>query len=411
MSDKPFASYAANENHPDYDRLTARRTELYARPDEVRSPFARDYTRILHCTAYRRLKHKTQVFYNVGNDHICTRMEHVLHVESVSGTIAKHLGLNDELTKAISMGHDLGHAPFGHQGEMILSHLCEEHLNESFWHEKNGLRFVDKIELLEDNYKVSKNLDLTYAVRDGIISHCGEVDEPVLVPRDRLMNLDEFTTPGQFMPATWEGCLVKLADKIAYVGRDIEDAISLGFLDGHTKAKLLELARVNDCNVLNSTVIMHNMIIDVCRESTPDKGIRLSEKFLDQLNIIKRFNTENIYSNERFQTYKAYTELIINELFRVLMSCECGEHSLEKIQSKCGEYGDLFDLFLEFVIKYCDEEYIAELGLADPKGKRSNEKLYGKFDTHEIYVRAVIDYISGMTDSFAIKSFDRLITF
>ena len=210
--------------------------------------------------AYRRLKHKTQVFFNISNDHICTRMEHVNHVESVSSTIAKALGLNEELTKAISIGHDLGHAPFGHQGESVIKKLSQEYLGKNYWHEQNGLRFVDQIELLEDNYKIYRNLDLTYAVRDGIISHCGEVDQNGIFPRDISIAIDDFDTPGKFQAVTWEGCVVKMADKIAYVGRDIEDAINLGFLDQSAQHKLLRMARANDERVMNTTVIMHNMV-------------------------------------------------------------------------------------------------------------------------------------------------------
>ena len=136
MSEKLFEKYAATEGNEKYEELIKRHDGLYSRHDDVRSPLARDYTRILHSTAYRRLKHKTQVFYNVENDHICTRMEHVSHVESVSGTIAKYLGLNDELTRAISTAHDLGHAPFGHQGEKILTEISEEYLGQPFWHER-----------------------------------------------------------------------------------------------------------------------------------------------------------------------------------------------------------------------------------------------------------------------------------
>ena len=116
MSTGIFIDSAATSNNANWKKLIQRPDTLYSRNDDVRSPFARDYTRILHSMAYRRLKHKTQVFFNIDNDHICTRMEHVSHVESVSSTIANELGLNPELTKAISMGHDLGHAPFGHQG-------------------------------------------------------------------------------------------------------------------------------------------------------------------------------------------------------------------------------------------------------------------------------------------------------
>ena len=138
MEKEKFKSVATTPENSNWEKLTERTTELYSRADDVRSPFARDYTRILHSLAYRRLKHKTQVFFFFFYDHICTRMEHVAHVESVSHTIAKSLGLNDELTKAIAMGHDLGHAPFGHQGETVISQLSEKYLGEKFWHEKNG---------------------------------------------------------------------------------------------------------------------------------------------------------------------------------------------------------------------------------------------------------------------------------
>ena len=136
---KPFIKQAATIGNHNWEKLISRKSELYFRKDDIRTPFARDYTRVLHSMAYRRLKHKTQVFFNINNDHICTRMEHVNHVESVSSTIAKALGLNDELTKAISIGHDLGHAPFGHQGEVVLRKLSKKYLDQEFWHEQNGL--------------------------------------------------------------------------------------------------------------------------------------------------------------------------------------------------------------------------------------------------------------------------------
>ena len=157
------------------------------------------------------------------------------------------------------------------------------------------MRFVDEIELLEDNYNVAKNLDLTYAVRDGIISHCGEVDENGLSPRKELIDLNDFKKAGQYPPSTWEGCIVKIADKIAYVGRDIEDAISLGFLEAKDINNLLKLARAYDEKVMNTTVIMHNMIIDICKNSSPENGISLSNTFLEQLNEIKLFNYDYIY--------------------------------------------------------------------------------------------------------------------
>ena len=130
---------------------------------------------------------------------------------------------------------------------------------------------MDDIELLEDEYRKHKNLGLTYAVRDGIISHCGEVDENGLVPRLDPDAYRSSTSPGKYQAATWEGCVVKISDKIAYLGRDIEDAIHLGFLEQPQKDELLVMARENDANVMNTTVIMYNMITDICKHSSPDQ--------------------------------------------------------------------------------------------------------------------------------------------
>ena len=120
-----FASVKTDEKNPKWQQCIKRENTLYNRGNDIRSEFERDYTRLLHCEAYRRLKHKTQVFYAPQNDHICTRIEHVNHVASVSATIAKYLGLNQELTEAIAIGHDIGHAPFGHTGEDILNSLIQ----------------------------------------------------------------------------------------------------------------------------------------------------------------------------------------------------------------------------------------------------------------------------------------------
>lgn len=411
MIEAKFKSVAATPENSNWDRLTARAVDLYSREDDVRSPFARDYTRILHSLAYRRLKHKTQVFFNIDNDHICTRMEHVAHVESVSHTIAKCLGLNDELTKAIAMGHDLGHAPFGHQGETVISELSKEYLNENFWHEKNGVRFVDEIELLEDNYKKSKNLDLTYAVRDGIISHCGEVDENGLIPRSELIDLSDFTKPGQYQPATWEGCVVKISDKIAYVGRDIEDAINLGFLNDTTKNDLLKMARANDENVLNTTVIMHNLIIDICENSSPEKGICLSPYFLEQLNSIKDFNYKHIYGHERLVPFKEYSKLVINQIFDALNKTYDGRHSWTAINDKKKYYPILMNSFDKWLARYCCVDIIPEGELLTIALNCENKKIYGKLENEKIYVQAILDFISGMTDRFAIKVFNELLTY
>lgn len=409
--ERKFLKQATTAANPNWEILSARQSELYSRSDDIRSPFARDYTRILHSMAYRRLKHKTQVFFNIDNDHICTRMEHVSHVESVSSIIAKTLGLNEELTKAISIGHDLGHAPFGHQGESVIKKLSQKYLVKDFWHEQNGLRFVDQIELLEDNYKIYKNLDLTYAVRDGIISHCGEVDQNGLFPRDISIKIEEFDLPGKFQAATWEGCVVKMADKIAYVGRDIEDAINLGFLDQSAQNELLRMARANDERVMNTTVIMHNMIIDICQNSSPDNGISMSPQFNQQINDIKAFNYEQIYGHRRLTPFKHYSELVISQIFDELISFYQGKYTWNALDENEHFTPTLIKSFKKWLARYCSPDIVPKGELKLLALSCENLKIYNELETKEIYIQAIIDYISGMTDRFAISLFTELLEY
>ena len=410
--EKQFASVAMSEKHKNWERITQRENELYSRLDDIRSPFARDYTRILHSLAYRRLKHKTQVFYNAaGNDHICTRMEHVLHVESVSNTIARQLGLNEELTKAIAMAHDLGHAPFGHQGEKIIRKLTKQYLGKNFWHEQNGVYFVDNIELLEDNQQIMRNLHLTYGVRDGIISHCGEMDQNSLCPRDEIFDLKEFDEPGKYQASTWEGCVVKLSDKIAYLGRDIEDATRLGYLSDEAQKLLLEMAKSRNDNAVNTTVIMHNMIIDLCQNSSPEKGLCLSDEMSQQLNEIKRFNYENIYSNKRLKPFELYSELVINQLFETLVSYYdlYGQDVIAKLSENAFDQKSFVKGFVQWLVQYVDKTLVTQNRSVNIVQNCDNRKIYGSLNTREQYLTAVIDFISGMTDMYAINAFEELL--
>lgn len=406
-----FSSYGAFPENPDFDRLIRREDSLYTKNNDCRDQFERDYTRILHSLAYRRLKHKTQVFFNIENDHICTRMEHVSHVESVSTTIAKQLGLNVGLTRAIAMGHDLGHAPFGHQGERELDAISKKYLGKGFFHERNGLHFVDNIELLEDDYRVFRNLNLTYAVRDGIISHCGEVDDSDLRPREEYIDLNTFVKVGQYQPFTWEGCVVKLSDKIAYVGRDIEDAIRLGFLTKENMETLADMAKEYDKMAINTTVIIHNMIYDVCGNSSPERGICLSETFHEQLKEIKQFNYEFIYRNKRLDTFTKYARLVLEQIFLVLLDAYDGENTVSELRKRAKYYPELMGAFADWLAKFCETELDMFSNMTEKTVKCMNRKIYGYLETEEIYMGAIIDYISGMSDNYAIKVFNELITY
>ena len=402
MTANLFREYASNENNVDWKNHIEREIPLYQRKNDIRSEYERDYTRILHSLAYRRLKHKTQVFFNIGNDHICTRMEHVQHVESVSCTIAKYLGLNVDLTRAIAMGHDLGHAPFGHEGEVELTNIRNELGLDDFWHERNSLRIIDNIELLEDDSSNYQNLNLTYAVRDGIISHCGEVDDNGIIPRTEKIDLNKFTKSGEYQAYTWEGCVVKVADKIAYLGRDIEDAIRMDFIESKDLKELREISKVYGEKIMNTTVIIHNFIISICENSSPEAGIRLSEEHNKMLKRIKDFNYRAIYKNPKFDVYRKYVALVIRSIYDTLIESYDGDNTINKLKEKVNVYPTLIHDFCKYLKTYFSLE-------KDVRYK--NKKIYGKLETREIYAQAIIDYISGMTERYAIEIFNELLRY
>lgn len=392
---------SANETNPKWEKIMAREKPLYRRKEDLRSEVERDYTRIINSNSYRRLKHKTQVFFSPENDHICTRSEHVSHIDSVSYTIAKYLGLNLELTRAIASAHDIGHSPFGHEGERILSELLERDVGEKFWHEKNGLDCVDKIEILEDNQGNKQNLNLTYGTRDGIISHCGEIDENHLKPREEYIDLQkEYVKPNQFSPYTWEGCVVKVADKISYLGRDIEDAITVGILDEHLD-ELHELLRVGPDQVINNTVIIHKLIRDLCDNTTLEKGLCFSNETFDWINRIKAYNFKYICKDQKVLRAIPYFELIIHTIYEILKESYDGGHTIQKLQKAKKYYPDLIGSFEEWIRRYWNLERDSQMK-NDIVFHMENEKEYNK---------AIIYYISGMTDNFAIETYNKIVRF
>jgi dGTPase len=405
----PFSKVAAGEGNEKWDLLVTRESKIYQRDSDIRSEFWRDYNRILHCTAYRRLKHKTQVFFATQNDHICTRIEHVNHVAAVSVTLCKRLGLNTELAIAIATGHDLGHPPFGHEGEKILQNIVSSFCEEKFWHEKNSLWFVDKLETLTGPDGYEHNLNLTYAVRDGVITHCGEVDENAIFPRQEYLPLEKITYANQYPPFTWEGCIVKIADKISYLGRDIEDALTLKILSSRQIKALKEMlgavlgtGKIN-FREINNTVLMHRFMMDLCQNSDPEAGIMFSEEHLNLINLIKKFNYENIYYHPRLAVFKKYAELIIESIFAFLAGVYCGKKTINELKRLRASFPLLVGYFMDWLYKYSTYQY-------ETKAKYANQIVYDIANEVE-YKRAIVDYISGMTDSFAIKGFHELTSF
>lgn len=390
-----FSNYAMNETHANYKQSISRLDSMYQKADDIRSEFSRDYNRILHSTAFRRMKHKTQVFYATQNDHICTRIEHVIHVEAVSRTICDTLGLNAELGTAIALGHDLGHAPFGHEGEKIINKLSKKHLEKTFWHEQNSLRMVDDIETLPDLEGNQYLLNLTYAVRDGIISHCGEVDEEALYPRDESIDLKKIQRPNQYQPYTWEGCVVKIADKIAYLGRDIEDALRLRILKRDQVKELSSIVSSrypNTVDAVLTTTIMHNFIINLCESSSPEAGMRFDKKQFELMKDIKAFNYEHIYRHERINRFNAYVDLVLNSIFDYL------NEGFEKIQ-KGNDYRSFFERSYHKWLEYFDK-----------KNPYARNPMYDLKNNSHI-IESILIYISRMSDQYALKFYNGLIRF
>lgn len=400
---KKFELQAATPKNPNWENIIKREKPLYNRDNDIRDEFQRDYTRIIHSNSYRRLKHKTQVFFSPENDHICTRIEHVTHVESISYTIAKYLGLNTELTRAISVSHDLGHSPFGHEGESILSNISKRDLGYPFWHEKNGLNMVDNIELLEDDNRYLQNLNLTYAVRDGIISHCGEIDENCIKPRNDFIDLNEYSYPNQYSPYTWEGCVVKIADKISYLCRDIEDAITLGILDEKIEDLFTLLHITSEGEQINNTIIINKLIHDLCENSSPEKGLCFSNETLTLMNKIKEFNYKNIYSSKRIKPSTRYFNIVINEIYNLLQSTYDGINTMENLNALSKIYPKLGESFISFTYNYYDfknRDYL-----------RLKNKVLFSMDSKQDFYKSIICYISGMTDNFATEVYNEIIHF
>ena len=325
-----FKEFAANEENTKWSQMIKRDKELYSKPGDIRSPFERDFNRILHTNAYNRLKHKTQVFFSPENDHISTRIDHVNYVESISYTISNYLGLNSELTRAIACGHDVGHGPFGHKGEKILSKISQRELGKTFWHEQNGLNIVDDIELLDDYDGNKQNLNLTYAVRDGIISHCGEIDENSIKPREEAIDLKEYTNPNKFAPYTWEACIVKVSDKISYLGRDIEDAIEEKFLTDDMLNEIADITKTSS-RTSNSSII-NTLVTDICENSSPEEGIKLSKESLEMMDKIKAFNYKYIYGAKRMIPSDKYFDIVINQIFDILKDTYDGKDTVKRIE-------------------------------------------------------------------------------
>ncbi len=299
--------------------------DVYEEPCDLRTIYQRDRDRILHSKTFRRLKGKTQVFLAPEGDHYRTRLTHTLEVSQNARTVAKALRLNEDLTEAIALGHDLGHTPFGHAGERELNRIC----SDGFHHQRQSVRVVEKVE------KNGAGLNLTKEVRNGILNH---------------------STAGS--PATLEGKIVQICDKIAYVNSDIDDAV---------RGRVIrEEDLPAECvSVLGNSLRerLNTLIHDIVIHSMGKDDIIMSEETSEALRKLRQYMFENVYINSAAKAQEGKAERMIRQLFEYYM-----EH-----------------------VEQLPEEY--------------TRMVWEKGETVE---RVVCDYIAGMTDHFAVTTFQNL---
>ena len=331
---------------------------------DYRQSFSLDVDRILHSRAYARYIDKTQVFYLIQNDHITHRVLHVQLVSKIARTIGRFLRLNEDLIESIALGHDIGHTPFGHDGERFLSDICHANGIGHFLHNIQSVQFLDRVE------RSGAGWNLCLQTLDGILCHDGEIHNNLLEPssiksfelldNEILAKKDNPVYP--LTPMTLEGCVVRMADTISYIGRDIEDAIRLGVIRRADLPKNC-VQRLGDTN----GTIVYSLVTDVIENSFHHPYIAFSGPVSDALKELKRFNLERIYLNPLIKRYAED----INTLFKLL-----------------------FDRFLNDVKKDNRASIIYSAFL------NNKSEVYMTSHQPEEFVR---DFIAGMTDRFFLR--------
>ncbi|NNF99294.1 MAG: HD domain-containing protein [Desulfobacteraceae bacterium] len=282
-----------------------------------RQAFSIDTDRIMHSRAYARYIDKTQVFYLIQNDHITHRVLHVQLVSKIARTIGRFLGLNQDLIEAVALGHDIGHTPFGHDGERFLSALCQKHGIGAFLHNVQSIQFLDHVE------RQGRGWNLCLQTLDGILSHDGEIHDQTLKPATdkrfgdltREIHEKKVTPSLNLVPMTLEGCVVRMSDTISYIGRDLEDAIRLGVLD-RTEIP------VEVTDVLGNTngTIVYNLVTDVIVNSYRKDHVAFSPEVSTAVKKLKQFNLDRIYMNPFIKKHTNIIEELFRDLFHKYMS-------------------------------------------------------------------------------------------
>ena len=340
---------------------------------DIRNPFAHDADRIMHCNAFARYMDKTQVFFQIKNDHIARRSLHVQMVSRIARTVGRFLRLNEDLIEAIAIGHDIGHTPFGHAGEAELAKILEKNSAGSFVHNAQSIRMLDKLE------KHGKGLNLTLQVLNGILGHNGEKEFLELTPNKKNLSwemLDKnvsacLTYPrservdSNIFPSTMEGCVVRLADLISYLGKDFEDAITLGIV----KREELPLDIVHVLGSTNKEII-NNLCRNILENSFEQQYIKFSPEVFEALRAMKDFNYKKIYYCDLISSQREKFSKMVEALF----CCYMDDLEHGKVSS---------DIFKHFIVHH-----------------------QGEYWETERKERMVADYIAGMTDQYFLKQYE-----
>ncbi|MBP2146666.1 dGTPase [Methanofollis sp. W23] len=347
------------------------------RPEEpvIRPPFSRDADRILHSKAYTRYIDKTQVFFLIDNDHITHRVLHVQLVSKIGRTIGRALGLNEDLIEAIALAHDIGHVPFGHKGEECLDEICRR---EGIGVFKHNLQSIQSLDVIED-------LDLTLQTLDGVLCHDGERFVRRLSPTGSLTaaalaaKCEQIQKGGDapVLPATMEGCVVRAADVIAYLGRDLQDAIEVGVIkkdDEDLAAICHESLGVEDYQMINWTVI-DTLIKDLVAESFGTAEIAFSREAAGAVTRMQAFSIEHIYQDPRLTAQQEK----IRRMFVTLFDHFAADLDAGRTDSLI--YTD-----------YLDAPWVSET-----------------YRTSASEGEKVRDFIAGMTDRYFAETFQALI--
>ena len=342
---------------------------------DVRPVFQRDRDRILHCKAFRRLKNKTQVFLTPKGDHYRTRLSHTLEVSQNARTIAKALRLNEDLVEAIALGHDMGHTPFGHAGERILSSLYQEHTGRYFNHNVHSVRVLDDM----------VNWNISLQTLDGILCHNGELElkeyrpceMSTFVEYDKKVEacyVDEKAI-GELIPCTLEGCVMRICDIIAYLGKDRQDAMRLNLL----KESPFTAGAIGTTN----GEIINNFSVNIIENSYGKDYLKMDEEYFDALRQAKKENYEMIYNN------KSLNDLYENEIRP--MFGELYEELLRQAES-----GDKSSVFYRHHMAYMEKNnfYV----------KSHVRKPYAEQEKNQL----VVDYLASMTDDYFIALYHYL---